>query len=83
MDEDRLSPFPVTVGEEPCHAVSAATGTDAASSKETLDGFLDNGSGFDRQVLRVRAAAGGHEHGITWRIGRTSLPICSTIPDNS
>jgi hypothetical protein len=68
----------------PCHAVWEATGTDAASSKERLDGFLAMAAALTARyseyapipvVVPNTASPGAY--------AAMSLPICSTTPENS
>src|SRR5712675_504826 len=82
MDQDRLPLFQVTRVKSPCHAVWAATGTDAASSnlKRKVGGSPCDDCRLDSQVLRVRAHATGRtEHGIT---GRISCNITANLFDD-
>jgi len=74
----------VTVREESFPSTCDATGTDAAFSKERLDGFLAMAAALTARysayapipvVVPNTAPPGAH--------AATSLPICSTTPENS
>src|SRR6266705_5835734 len=78
-------PFPGDPGVKiPCHAVWEATGTDAASSNERLDGFLAMAAAltarYSAYAPPVSLAANTASPGA---YAATSLPICSTTPENS
>src|SRR6266850_4561680 len=71
MDQDRLSLFQVTVGEDSLPRSLGGHGHRCHLLKGEVGWFPCDGHRLDSQILRVRAARlVGSEHGITWRIFR-------------
>src|SRR6476469_6743247 len=71
MDQDRLSLFQVTVGEESLPSSLGGHRHGCSLLKGEVGWFPCDGRRLDSQVLRVRATRlVGSEHGITWRISR-------------
>src|SRR5882724_12209910 len=71
MDQDRLSLFQVTLGEESLPRRLGRHRHGCRLLKGEVGGSLCDDCRLDSQVLRVRAhATGGTEHGVTWRVCR-------------
>ena len=68
----------------PCHAVWAATGTDAASSNERLDGFPAMTAAFTgRYSAYAPIPPVAPNTASPGEYAATSLPISWTTPENS
>src|SRR5580704_11955604 len=68
MDQDRLSLFQVTVGEDSLECSLGGHRHGCRLLKGEVGWLPCDGRRLDRQILSVRAhSGGGTEHGITWR----------------
>src|ERR1700738_1436756 len=80
MNQDRLSLFQVTVGEESLPRSLGGHRHRCCLLKWEVGWFPCDGRRLDSQILRVRAHSGsGTEHGITWRIRRN---VTANLFDN-
>src|ERR1700680_1433304 len=70
MDQDRLSLFQVTVGEDSLPRSLGGHRHGCRLLKGEVGWFPCDSRRLDSQILRVRAHSAGTEHGITWRTCR-------------
>jgi hypothetical protein len=71
MDQDRLSFFQMTVGEDSLPRSLGGHRHGCRLLKRQVGWFLCDGRRIDSQIFRVRGTrSAGTEHGITWRPSR-------------
>ena len=83
MDQDRLPLFQVTVGEDSVPRSLGRHWNRSSLLKREVGWFPCDDRRLDSQILRVRAHVAGRTTASPGAYAATSLPICSTTPENS